>query len=141
LHHIPDELKLKYLDSCVLYAQKGVESWRRSEILVSKLIVDNSINKKVPVNSFYNNCDSVVDDLEILELYSVIRYAIKHNKTLKFVVEYTPEYKDIGTIMYNKAIELFPDQRSQIFLRENIDALSLSKNDADKTCIAFKIEK
>nr|HMP32452.1 hypothetical protein [Saprospiraceae bacterium] len=139
LHHIPDEQKIKYIDSCIIYAQNGKEAWRRSEILISKLIADNSIKKNSAIYSLFNNCDSIIDDLEVLEIFSVLKYSIKSNKKLNFFIEYNKGYEKIANIFYEKAIALFPEQQSQMFVRDNNDAIHLSSNGQD--CISIKIEK
>jgi hypothetical protein len=141
LHHLPDELKIMYLDSCIFYAQKGLEGWRRSEILTSKLIIDNSLNKNIAIASFYNNCDLVIDDLELMEIYSIIKNSIKSNKRIKYIIEYEPSQKEIGFLFYTKSLELFPELEEQIILKEKSGSSYSLINKTSNSCLSFKIEK
>ena len=138
MHHIPDSLKIKYLDSCVYYAKRGLDSWRTCEILTSKLIADNSIKSQNSVYSIFDNGDAEIDDLEVMELHSCIRY-IKHNKKLSFVIYYDASCSQLGINAHIKAIELFPELKDRILLREIKNSPLMLKNNRYQ-CISYKVE-
>ncbi len=96
LYHLPNSLHLEFLDSSMYYCLRGEDTWFRAQIMLSNLFIDKSLSTGLAVSTIYGNCDNKIDDIELLELYSIVNNSIKWTKNIKLLVYYKAEYQTLA---------------------------------------------